>query len=109
MANAPVADRPVAQAVFPPKVNLLTAVEYTRDYPTAEQPAQPIYVERAVAKVEVAVSGQRTINADGTVTLPVEGQTNHQLILTGWRLNRTNRTTKPVRDVTGLNQQFFFV
>lgn len=104
MANAPVADRPVAQAVFPPKVNLLTAVEYTRDYPTAEQPAQPIYVERAVAKVEVAVSGQRTINADGTVTLPVEGQTNHQLILTGWRLNRTNRTTKPVRDVTGYAQ-----
>lgn len=101
MANAPVADRPAAQGVFQPKVSLLTAVAYTRDYPTAEQPAQPIYVERAVAKVEVAVSGQRTINADGTVTLPVEGQTNHQLILTGWRLNRTNRTTKPVRDVTG--------
>lgn len=101
MANAPVADRPAAQGVFQPKVSLLTAVAYTRDYPTAEQPAQPIYVERAVAKVEVAVSGQRTINADGTVTLPVEGQTNHQLILTGWRLNRINRTTKPVRDVTG--------
>lgn len=101
MANAPVADRPAAQGVFQPRVSLLTAVTYTRDYPTAEQPAQPIYVERAVAKVEVAVSGQRTINADGTVTLPVEGQTNHQLILTGWRLNRTNRTTKPVRDVTG--------
>lgn len=101
MANAPVADCPAAQGVFQPKVSLLTAVAYTRDYPTAEQPAQPIYVERAVAKVEVAVSGQRTINADGTVILPVEGQTNHQLILTGWRLNRTNRTTKPVRDVTG--------
>lgn len=101
MASAPVADRPAERGAFRPQVSQLTPVTTYRDLPTAETPAERLFVERAVAKVEVAVSGQRTILDDGTVTMPVGGQRNHRLRLLGWRLEHTNRTAKPVRDVSG--------
>ena len=112
MSNAPISDRPSGTAPFSPKVTTLAKVTVYEYDPTndASIPAEPIYVERAVAKVEVNVTGttgyEAVNNQDGSITLPVrlpDGTTynNHKVRFTGWALNVTNKSSKIVRDVTG--------
>lgn len=112
MSNAPISDRPSATSTFTPKVTTLAKVTVYDFEPGASITAEPIYVERAVAKVEVNVTGTTGYvavnNQDGSITLPVkvEGDAdgnydNHKVRFTRWALNVTNKSSKIVRDVSG--------
>lgn len=111
MSNAPVSDRPSETTPFSPVVTTLAKVTVYDYKPDASTTAEPIYVERAVAKVEVNVTGttgyEAVNNQDGSITLPVkvEGDTegnyaNHKVRFTRWALNVTNKSSKIVRDVS---------
>ncbi len=107
MSNAPISDRPSETASFSPKVTTLAKVTVYEYDPTndASITADPIYVERAVAKVEVNVTGTNAeINQDGSITLPVKvndaNYSNHKVRFTRWALNVTNKSSKIVRDIT---------
>lgn len=108
MSNAPISDRPSATSTFTPKVTTLAKVTVYENDPSSSDAikAEPIYVERAVAKVEVNVTGAgANINNDGSITLPVKvdgtAYGDHKVRFTRWALNVTNRSSKIVRDVTG--------
>ena len=106
MSNAPISDRPSATASFSPVVTTLAKVTVYDYEPDASITAEPIYVERAVAKVEVNVTGAgANINNDGSITLPVKvdgtAYGDHKVRFTRWALNVTNKSSKIVRDVTG--------
>lgn len=108
MTNAPISNIPsvTASSSFTPQVTTLAKVTVHATKPTTATIAEPIYVERAVAKVEVEVSGTgHTENtADGSVTLPViiEGQQSatHKVKFTQWALNVTNKSSYLVRNVS---------
>lgn len=109
MCNAPISDRPSENSAFSPVVTTLAKVTVYENDPTNDAliPAEPIYVERAVAKVEVNVTGtgsDAVNNHDGSITLPVrlpDGTTysNHKVRFTGWALNVTNRSSYILRHV----------
>lgn len=111
MSNAPISDRPSATSAFTPKVTTLAKVTVYENDPSSSDAikAEPIYVERAVAKVEVNVTGDgANNNNDGSITLPVkvdgdqsQNYDNHKVRFTRWALNVTNKSSKIVRDVTG--------
>lgn len=111
MSNAPISDRPSATSTFTPKVTTLAKVTVYENDPSSSDAikAEPIYVERAVAKVEVNVTGDgANNNNDGSITLPVkvdgdqsQNYDNHKVRFTRWALNVTNKSSKIVRDVTG--------
>ena len=107
MSNAPISDRPSETASFSPVVTTLAEITVYDYEPDASITADPIYVERAVAKVEVNVTGSGVNNNnDGSMTLPVKlpnGTTysNHKVRFTRWALNVTNKSSKIVRDVSG--------
>lgn len=111
MSNAPISDRPSVTSAFIPKVTTLAKVTVYENDPSSSDAikAEPIYVERAVAKVEVNVTGAGVnINNDGSITLPVkvdgdqsQNYDNHKVRFTRWALNVTNKSSKIVRDVTG--------
>lgn len=111
MSNAPISDRPSATSTFTPKVTTLAKVTVYENDPSNSDAikAEPIYVERAVAKVEVNVTGDgANNNNDGSITLPVkvdgdqsQNYDNHKVRFTRWALNVTNKSSKIVRDVTG--------
>lgn len=108
MSNAPISDRPSATSTFTPKVTTLAKVTVYENDPSSSDAikAEPIYVERAVAKVEVNVTGTgANNNSDGSITLPVKvdgtAYGDHKVRFTRWALNVTNKSSKIVRDVTG--------
>lgn len=108
MSNAPISDRPSETTSFNPVVTTLAKVTVYEYDPTndASITADPIYVERAVAKVEVNVTGTgANNNNDGSITLPVKvdglAYGNHKVRFTRWALNVTNKSSKIVRDVAG--------
>ena len=109
MTNAPIADRPSVTASFSPQVTTLAKVTVYENDPSNDTnvAADPVYVERAVAKVEVDVTGKNSnATKDGTsVILPVtigsEDSKTHKVKFTRWALNVTNKSSKIVRDVTG--------
>lgn len=108
MSNAPISDRPSETASFSPVVTTLAKVTVYDYEPDASITAEPIYVERAVAKVEVNVTGGTINEDDGSITLPVkvdgdqsQNYDNHKVRFTRWALNVTNKSSKIVRDVTG--------
>lgn len=111
MSNAPISDRPSETTSFNPVVTTLAKVTVYENDPSKSDAikADPIYVERAVAKVEVNVTDAgANNNNDGSITLPVrvdagtEGNyDNHKVRFTRWALNVTNKSSKIVRDVTG--------
>lgn len=80
--------------------------------------AEKIYVERVVAKVDLELPASTT--DDGKYTIPDGAYKGSEVIFTetgsdlGWTLNVTNKTTKPVRDVTNngewstTNASYFF-
>ncbi len=111
MSNAPISDRPSVTSAFTPKVTTLAKVTVYENDPSSSDAikAEPIYVERAVAKVEVNVTDDgANNNNDGSITLPVkvdgdqsQNYDNHKVRFTRWALNVTNKSSKIVRDVTG--------
>lgn len=112
MVNAPISDRPSETASFTPNVTTLAKVTVYDEDPSNDTSIQgdPIYVERAVAKVEVDVTGTTTISATkdaekGEVSLPVSidgtAYSNHKVVFEQWALTVTNKSSKIVRDVTG--------
>ena len=107
MCNAPISDRPSETASFSPVVTTLAKVTVYDYEPDASITAEPIYVERAVAKVEVNVTGtgsDAVNNQDGSITLPVKvdgtAYGDHKVRFTRWALNVTNKSSKIVRDVS---------
>lgn len=108
MSNAPISDRPSETASFSPVVTTLAKVTVYDYEPDASITAEPIYVERAVAKVEVNVTGttgyEAVNNQDGSITLPVKvdgtAYGDHKVRFTRWALNVTNKSSKIVRDVS---------
>lgn len=110
MSNAPISDRPSVTSAFIPKVTTLAKVTVYENDPSSSDAikAEPIYVERAVAKVEVNVTGDgANNNNDGSITLPVkvdgdqsQNYDNHKVRFTRWALNVTNKSSKIVRDVS---------
>ena len=106
MTSSPISNIPSANPnTFDPKVTTLTRVEVYDIMPTEadDLPAEQIYVERAVAKVEVAVTGTESNKpniSDGSAILKVTGHDDHSVIFKKWKLNITNKTTKLVRDVS---------
>lgn len=118
MSNAPISDRPSVTSAFTPKVTTLAKVTVYENDPSSSDAikAEPIYVERAVAKVEVNVTDDgANNNNDGSITLPVkvdgdqsQNYDNHKVRFTRWALNVTNKSSKIVRDVTGYEMGWLF-
>ncbi len=110
MTNAPISDKASAVSNLNPTVTTLVPVtvfdtKEAAGNATVGEIAQ-IYVERAVAKVEVSATGKVTKDDDGTIIYNVKDETGnnksgHTVIFKGWKLNVTNKTTKLVRDVKG--------
>lgn len=109
MLNAPISDiaSVVSGSTFSPKVTILAPVRVHEEDPSDMNniAADPIYVERAVAKVEVSVTGtgtnRATNNGDGTVSLPVTDVTGHSIKFKQWALNVTNKSSYILRNVNG--------
>lgn len=107
MCNAPISNIPssVEGTSFNPEVTILAPVRVHEEDPSEIDniAADPIYVERAVAKVEVSVTGtgtnSATDNGDGTVSLPVTDVTGHSIKFTQWALNVTNKSSYILRHV----------
>ena len=103
MCNAPIANCPsvpIASSFSPVVTTLAKVTVYTND-PThdSQVTADPVYVERAVAKVEVKVSS----STDGSLSVTDNVGTvimGHKVQFTQWALNVTNKSSKIVRDVT---------
>lgn len=107
MLNAPISNiaSVASGTTFKPKVTILAPVRVHEEDPSEMDniAADPIYVERAVAKVEVSVKGNGTNaddNDDGTVSLPVTGVEGHSIKFTRWALNVTNKSSYILRNVT---------
>lgn len=109
MLNAPISDiaSVASGSTFSPKVTILAPVRVHEEDPSDMNniAADPIYVERAVAKVEVSVTGtgtnRATNNGDGTVSLPVTDVTGHSIKFKQWALNVTNKSSYILRNVNG--------
>ena len=110
MTNAPISDIASAATNFNPTVTTLVSVTVYDTKEAAENATSDgiaqIYVERAVAKVEVSATDEATKEDDGTITYKVKNETGnnkegHTVTFKGWKLNVTNKTTKLVRDVRG--------
>lgn len=103
MLNAPISDIPSVRkgTSFDPKVTTLAKVMVHETEPTDATTADQIYVERAVAKVEVSVNNGTHLEEDGSISLGVTGHDGHSIKFTRWALNVTNKSSKIVRDITG--------
>ena len=103
MLNAPISDiaSVASGTTFNPKVTILAPVRVHEEDPSDMDniAADPIYVERAVAKVEVSVNGDD--NNDGTVSLSVTGAETHSIKFKRWALNVTNKSSYILRNVNG--------
>ena len=103
MLNAPISNIPsvASGTTFNPKVTILAPVRVHEEDPSDMDniAADPIYVERAVAKVEVSVNGDD--NNDGTVSLSVTGAETHSIKFKRWALNVTNKSSYILRNVSG--------
>ena len=110
MTNAPIATGPSQTSDWDVTAMTLAPVDVSTVEPSS---ADPIYVERAIAKVEVSVN--KDILADEEVPEGIKvkvyetgtqyQKTNNFVTFTGWKLNITNKTTKLVRDIVGNNPQ----
>lgn len=110
MTNAPIANGPSQSQEWDVSVTTLAPVNVSTTEPVT---ADPIYVERSVAKVEVNVS-DNIIEGNKGESVKVKvyetgtsvPKTNHYVTFQGWKLNITNKSTKLVRDVVGGNPSF---
>ena len=101
MTNAPIASLSGSDSNLSSKQSVTTLAEVTV-YPTegdaAIADADPIYVERAVAKVTISAFPSKLEPADENSVLK-----DAAIELKAWTLDNTNKSTKLVRDVTGTN------
>lgn len=98
MTNASVSDAPSVAlgTIFNPNITTLVELKVYDDKPTAEAATpNPIYVERAVAKVNVKVS-----NSGNMLTIK-DGETfaGSTVTFSGWVLQNTNKKTYLIRNV----------
>lgn len=86
------------------KIQTLAPITVYNDKALAEGASKdnPIYVERAVAKTQVAVEGD---DATLTVTTDVTSYKNATVKFEGWKLQNTNKKYYPVRRVNALDSE----
>lgn len=88
------------------KIQTLVPVTVHDTEPNEGTTADKIFVERIVAKVDLELP---TSTSNGKYTIPDGAYAGSEVIFTeagsdlGWVLNVTNKTTKPVRDVSNYN------
>lgn len=88
------------------KIQTLVPVTVHESIPGEEVSAEKIFVERIVAKVDLELPAS---TSNGKYTIPDGAYAGSEVIFTeagsdlGWVLNVTNKTTKPVRDVSNYN------
>ena len=105
MTNAPIAKLSGSDSNLSLSQDVTTLAE-VNVYPTEAEAAatgvtpDPIYVERAVAKVTISAFPETLKPADEEN--PLNGAA---ISLTAWTLDNTNKSTKFVRDVTGDNAE----
>lgn len=101
MTNAPITNKPSATTKTDDRtVTTLVKLKVYDTKAKAEadrENADKIYVERAVAKVTTSVKG-----TDNTLTITAPDMAYNEATVTfeGWKLNLTNKTYFPVRDVS---------
>ena len=101
MTNAPITNKPSATTETDDRtVTTLVKLKVYDTKAKAEadrENADKIYVERAVAKVTTSVKG-----TDNTLTITAPDMAYNEATVTfeGWKLNLTNKTYFPVRDVS---------
>lgn len=86
------------------EIQTLAPIKVYNDKALAEGASKdnPIYVERAVAKTQVAVEGN---DATLTVTTDVTSYKNATVKFEGWKLQNTNKKYYPVRRVNALDSE----
>lgn len=86
------------------EIQTLAPIKVYNDKALAEGASKdnPIYVERAVAKTQVAVEGN---DATLTVTTDVTSYKNATVKFEGWKLQNTNKKYYPVRRVNALDTE----
>lgn len=86
------------------KIQTLAPITVYNDKALAEGASKdnPIYVERAVAKTQVAVEGD---DATLTVTTDVTSYKNATVKFEGWKLQNTNKKYYPIRRVNALDSE----
>ena len=114
MCNAPLSTVAGAETMTSPAAKTLVPVEVyeTKNEAESKNPAR-IYVERVAAKVTLAgftylkTTDSGTQQVTETYTMDVKTDagvfTGDVVLLEGWTLNVTNKSTKLVRDVSGYN------
>lgn len=101
MLNAPIASVSGAASQENQSVSTLAKITvYEHENDATQATPDPIYVERAVAKVTISEFPE-TLQPQGTAdTNPLTGAA---ISLEHWTLDNTNKSTKLLRDVTGTN------
>lgn len=86
------------------EIQTLAPIKVYNDKALAEGASKdnPIYVERAVAKTQVAVEGD---DATLTVTTDVTSYKNATVKFEGWKLQNTNKKYYPIRRVNALDSE----
>lgn len=107
MTNAPISTEPSFTNGGKPddlEIQTLAPITVYNDKALAEGASKdnPIYVERAVAKTQVAVEGY---DAMLTVTTDVTSYKNATVKFEGWKLQNTNKKYYPVRRVNALDSE----
>lgn len=106
MTNAPISTKTSFTGSKPGdlEIQTLAPIKVYNDKALAEGASKdnPIYVERAVAKTQVAVEGN---DATLTVTTDVTSYKNATVKFEGWKLQNTNKKYYPVRRVNALDSE----
>lgn len=106
MTNAPISTKASFTGSKPGdlEIQTLAPIKVYNDKALAEGASKdnPIYVERAVAKTQVAVEGN---DATLTVTTDVTSYKNATVKFEGWKLQNTNKKYYPVRRVNALDSE----
>ena len=106
MTNAPISTKASFTGSKPGdlEIQTLAPIKVYNDKALAEGASKdnPIYVERAVAKTQVAVNGSSTTL---TVTTDVTSYKNATVKFEGWKLQNTNKKYYPVRRVNALTTE----
>lgn len=107
MTNAPISTKASFTNGGKPddlEIQTLAPITVYNDKALAEGASKdnPIYVERAVAKTQVAVEGN---DATLTVTTDVTSYKNATVKFEGWKLQNTNKKYYPVRRVNALDSE----
>lgn len=109
MTNAPLSDKSGSdsQRSSAAASTLVKVKVYDTKEAAGAEEADPIFVERLVGKVSVSIAKGITAGDSGN-TVEVENPgsiyNGDRVVLEGWVLNVTNKSTRLVRDVGGLSE-----